>query len=905
MKTLKLSLAAIALLAISAASAFAQTSCPAFSYGKVLTAGQWQACFDAKQNALGYTPVNKAGDFMLGPLTMAASTATIAGVNLPQGTAPSSPVNGDLWTTSSGLYVRIAGTTIGPLSGATSSSFAATSPLAVTFPAGVVTYAFDFTVANSFLATQTFRTILAGTTNTYDIGTNASTAAFRTIYAGTSFVGPVGTFTTSVAAGGCTIGSNAICATGTIAASGDISSSGGDIFVPAAQAFYWSTRSVLTSPSDGVITLSNNATTGFTRLQLGGTTSSFPAIKRNAAALNFRLADDSADAAVTAGAGTFTSSSASALAAGPNGATNPTLQVDASTLSAATGLKIKGAAAAGGLALSVVTSGTNENLAIDAAGSGTITLGGTSTGAIVHTRATTLSAALTYGGVTLSNSVVGTGSMVLGTAPSISALTVTGSFTATGLVTNADLANPSVTVNTTTCTLGSSCTITATATSITVGTTTVTGGTTTRILYNNAGTLGEYTITGSGTVVAMQTSPSFTTPTLGAALFTSLAGPVIGPQSNSTTAVKITKADLSTAVMTFDTTNARVGINKTPGAFDLDVNGAVNFGSTASGTIFDASTGFRVSGAATSGNYLRGNGTNFVSAAIAAADLPLGSSSAFGAVKVDNTTITASGGVITAVGAAATSISVGTTTISSGTSTRLLYDNAGVLGEQTIASALGARTTTPTVQIFTSGTNATYTTPANVLWIDVMLVGGGGGGAGGGSAVVDGSAGGSTCWKTSGTACSSPDSSAAPGSAGTTQASTGGGTSGTCTVMSAAGAAGGAAIQTPGVSAAATSANGGASSIGGAGGGAYQANTGNAGTTGGGGGGGGAGGTAGNFGGGGGGGGGTCRRIISSPAATYVYTVGAAGSAGSAGTGGAAGGAGGAGYIVVVEHYGS
>lgn len=37
-------------------------------------------------------------------------------------------------------------------------------------------------------------------------------------------------------------------------------------------------------------------------LQLAGTTSSFPAIKRNAAAINLRLADDSADAALTCGA---------------------------------------------------------------------------------------------------------------------------------------------------------------------------------------------------------------------------------------------------------------------------------------------------------------------------------------------------------------------------------------------------------------------------------------------------------------------------------------------------------------------------------------------------------------------------------------------------------------------------
>lgn len=43
---------------------------------------------------------------------------------------------------------------------------------------------------------------------------------------------------------------------------------------------------------------------------------------------------------------------------------------------------------------------------------------------------------------------------------------------------------------------------------ITIGTTTITSGTNTRILYNNSGVVGEYTLTGSGTVVAMQTDPS-------------------------------------------------------------------------------------------------------------------------------------------------------------------------------------------------------------------------------------------------------------------------------------------------------------------------------------------------------------------------------------------------------------
>lgn len=57
-----------------------------------------------------------------------------------------------------------------------------------------------------------------------------------------------------------------------------------------------------------------------------------------------------------------------------------------------------------------------------------------------------------------------------------------------------------------------------------VGSTTISAGTSTRILYDNAGILGEYTLTGSGTVVAMQLSPSFTTPALGVATATSING---------------------------------------------------------------------------------------------------------------------------------------------------------------------------------------------------------------------------------------------------------------------------------------------------------------------------------------------------------------------------------------------
>lgn len=54
----------------------------------------------------------------------------------------------------------------------------------------------------------------------------------------------------------------------------------------------------------------------------------------------------------------------------------------------------------------------------------------------------------------------------------------------------------------------------ANAPSLIVGTSPITSGTTTRVLYDNAGVLGEYTISGTGSV-AMTTSPSFTTPALG------------------------------------------------------------------------------------------------------------------------------------------------------------------------------------------------------------------------------------------------------------------------------------------------------------------------------------------------------------------------------------------------------
>lgn len=95
-------------------------------------------------------------------------------------------------------------------------------------------------------------------------------------------------------------------------------------------------NSQIKSGSDGNFTLYNNAATAFSLLQFGGTTSSFPAIKRSSATLAFRLADDSADAAISASTATL-----SALA---SDATHTDATVCADTT---TGLLYKGSGAAG------------------------------------------------------------------------------------------------------------------------------------------------------------------------------------------------------------------------------------------------------------------------------------------------------------------------------------------------------------------------------------------------------------------------------------------------------------------------------------------------------------------------------------------------------------------------------
>ena len=233
----------------------------------------------------------------------------------------------------------------------------------------------------------------------------------------------------------------------------------------------------------------------------------------------------------------------------------------------------------------------------------------------------------------------------------------------------------------------------------------------------------------------------------------------------------------------------------------------------------------------------------------------------------------------------------------------------------TVAGSGGASTlSVPTRQVFLTGSAATYTTPANCRRIVVRMKGGGGGSAGGADSsnnATSGGTGGTTTFNSinaNGGAASTFGSGAAAlvGGAGGTAGSGAAslrisGAPGspahsyyaTATNVNVFGGAGGGTGGGKTSSAAVSSGAGNigvANSGGGASGGAPTNNVAFASAS--------AVGIA-----GGGGEGEYAEVTISTPAATYTYTVGAGGTAGAAGTNGGAGAVGGSGFICVDEYY--
>lgn len=74
------------------------------------------------------------GGSMTGLLTTVATATGTAGLRLPHGTAPTTPTNGDLWTTTAGVYARINGATVGPLGASGGATGTAGGDLSGTYP---------------------------------------------------------------------------------------------------------------------------------------------------------------------------------------------------------------------------------------------------------------------------------------------------------------------------------------------------------------------------------------------------------------------------------------------------------------------------------------------------------------------------------------------------------------------------------------------------------------------------------------------------------------------------------------------------------------------------------------------------------------------------------------------------
>lgn len=122
---------------------------------------------------------------------------------------------------------------------------------------------------------------------------------------------------------------------------------------------YWATSTSFRNRADGVLTLSNFAENDFNRLQLGGTTSAFPAIGRSGANIVILAADGTSDGKLLVGSpGASVTGNFTAMAS--NAATNSIVDI------ARLGVNSTGTAAAGfggSLSLSAETSTTNDQQA--------------------------------------------------------------------------------------------------------------------------------------------------------------------------------------------------------------------------------------------------------------------------------------------------------------------------------------------------------------------------------------------------------------------------------------------------------------------------------------------------------------------------------------------------------------
>lgn len=217
---------------------------------------------DLQSNTVSYASIGRSGSAMFGGTTLSIGNATNTLVLYNAGLLS--------WSSSGGAQNNSAiGDLILGRRGAANLRFGAAD------------------AAAPVAQTLSVQSVVAGTTNT--AGANLTITGSQ----GTG-TGAGGSIIFQVApAGSSGTAQNALSTVLTINSAGNITTTS-NITMGTTSQLSAAGGAALASPSDSVWQMRNNAGNDFNRLQLGGGTSAFPALKRNSTALETKLADDSA-----------------------------------------------------------------------------------------------------------------------------------------------------------------------------------------------------------------------------------------------------------------------------------------------------------------------------------------------------------------------------------------------------------------------------------------------------------------------------------------------------------------------------------------------------------------------------------------------------------------------------------
>jgi hypothetical protein len=408
---------AIIALLLSSAAAMAQSSCTYIAYGTVLTAAQWQGCFSAKQDVLSGTPLLTSGGTMTGALITAPSATTAAGFNIAPGIAPTSPNNGDMWATTAGLYIQINGSTIGPL-GTGGGGGSAGGDCSGTLSALVCTKTNGtlfgtMATQNASAVDITGATLITGLPSPVN-STDAATKAYVDATATGLLIHSQVTLATVTALPANTYnnGSSGVGATLTATANAALTVDG--TAVSTSQRIL--VKNEATTANNGIYSVTQTGS-GSAPYILTRTTDANTPGTSNPSEIGFGTYVLVISGSANANTGWTVNSTVTTIGTSPitwaqfSGATGvSSIGGLTGTLACGTGLICSGSTISAPGAAGTITLGSTA-----------MSIGGTYTtiaGGITWSGPQTFSSAITYGGVTLSNSVTGSGSMVLANAPS-------------------------------------------------------------------------------------------------------------------------------------------------------------------------------------------------------------------------------------------------------------------------------------------------------------------------------------------------------------------------------------------------------------------------------------------------------------------------------------------------------